>query len=316
MAFAIEVKDLVKYYGELLAVDHISFQVEEGEIFGFLGPNGAGKTTTQRILTGIIEGNDGDAWVMGHNIRKDAFYAKSLMGIVPEMANPYIDISAWNNLMLMGELYGVPKERRRKQADKLLEMLGLYERKNTKVKTFSKGMKQRLLLCISLISQPQILFLDEPTAGLDVQSARLIRNLITELNKEGVTVFLTTHNIEEANQLCTRIAIIDHGKIATIDSPENLRQAFQSMQSVEISFAAPFDDIGLLRKLAGVNEVKRVGEKLRLYTEEPAKVIYELTNFSRSNNIKFTTLNTLGPSLEDVFVKITEEHKGWNYEHH
>lgn len=316
MAFAIEVKDLVKYYGELLAIDHISFQVEKGEIFGFLGPNGAGKTTTQRILIGIIEADGGDAWVMEHNIRKDAFYAKSLMGIVPEMANPYIDISAWENLMLMGELYGVPKERRIKQADKLLEMLGLYERKNTKVKTFSKGMKQRLLLCIALISQSQILFLDEPTVGLDVQSSRLIRNLIRELNKDGLTIFLTTHNIEEANQLCSRIAIIDHGKIATIDSPENLRQAFRSMQSVEISFAIPFDDIGLLRKLAGVSQVKKVGENFRLYTEEPAKVIYELADFSRKSNIKFTTLNTLGPSLEDVFVKITEEHKGWNYEHH
>jgi len=316
MSSAIEVKDLVKYYGKLLALDHISFQVEKGEIFGFLGPNGAGKTTTQRILTGIIEASDGDAWIMGHDIRKDSFYAKSLMGIVPEMANPYIDISAWENLMLMGELYGVPKERRMKQADKLLKMFGLYERKNTKVKTFSKGMKQRLLLCISLISQPQILFFDEPTAGLDVQSARLIRNLITELSKQGVTVFLTTHNIEEANQLCSRIAIIDHGKIATIDSPENLRQAFRSMQSVEIDFATPFDDIGLLRKLAGVNEVKKVGEKFRLYTEEPDKVIYELANFSKTNSIRFTTLDILGPSLEDVFVKITEEHKGWNYENH
>jgi len=316
VASAIEVKDLVKYYGELLAIDHISFQVEKGEIFGFLGPNGAGKTTTQRILTGIIEANDGAAWIMGYNIRKDAFYAKSLMGIVPEMANPYIDISAWENLMLMGELYGVPKERRIKQADKLLKMLGLYERKNTKVKTFSKGMKQRLLLCIALISQSQILFLDEPTVGLDVQSSRLIRNLIRELNKDGLTIFLTTHNIEEANQLCSRIAIIDHGKIATIDSPENLRQAFRSMQSVEIGFAIPFDDIELLRKLAGVSQVKKVGENFRLYTEEPAKVIYELADFSRKSNIKFTTLNTLGPSLEDVFVKITEEHKGWNYEHH
>ncbi len=314
MAWAIEVKNLTKYYGKLLAVDHISFQVKEGELFGFLGPNGAGKTTTQRILTGVIEANDGDAEIMGYNIQKDAFNAKSIMGIVPELANPYIDLSAWDNLMLMGQLYGISREKRNEKATLFLKMFELYERRNQKVKTFSKGMKQRLLLSMALISEPRILFLDEPTNGLDVQSARFIRNLIGELNGEGVTVFLTTHNLEEANQLCHRIAIIDHGKIATIDSPQNLRRAFQKMQSVEIGFATPFDRIDLLEKLIGVSKVKKMGDKFRLYTEAPSRVVYELTNFVRDNSLKFTTLNTLGPSLEEVFVKITEEHIGWDYE--
>jgi len=314
MTLAIEVKNLTKYYGRLLAVDHISFQVEEGELFGFLGPNGAGKTTTQRILTGVIEANDGNAEIMGYDIRKEAFHAKSIMGIVPELANPYIDLSTWNNLMLMGQLYGVSREKRSKKATLLLKMFELYERRNQKVKTFSKGMKQRLLLSMALISEPRILFLDEPTTGLDVQSARFIRNLIGELNGEGVTVFLTTHNLEEANQLCHRIAIIDHGKIATIDSPQNLRQTFQRMQSVEIGFTTPFDKIDLLEKLTGISKVKKMGDGFRLYTEDLPRVIQELISFARKNDLRFTTLNTLSPRLEEVFVKITEEHIGWDYE--
>jgi ABC-2 type transport system ATP-binding protein len=314
MTLAIDVENLTKYYGRLLAVDHISFQVKEGELFGFLGPNGAGKTTTQRILTGVIEANDGNAEIMGYDIREEAFHAKSIMGIVPEAANPYIDLSAWDNLILMGQLYNVPRERRNEKASLFLKMFELYERRNQKVKTFSKGMKQRLLLSMALISEPRILFLDEPTAGLDVQSARFIRNLIGELNGEGITVFLTTHNLEEANQLCHRIAIIDHGKIATIDSPQNLRRAFQRMQSVEIGFATPFNRIGLLEKLTGVSEVKRMGNSFRLYTEDPSRVIQELTNLAQEQNLRFAALNTLGPSLEEVFIKITEEHIGWDYE--
>lgn len=308
---AISVERLTKYYGQVRALEEISFTVQRGEIFGFLGPNGAGKTTTQRILTGIIESDAGKAWVMDYDMQREAFYAKCLMGIVPEMANPYMDISAWDNLMLMGELYAVPRGKRQEKAIELLDMFELYEKRSQKVKILSKGMKQRLLLCMALISGPQVLFLDEPTTGLDVQSARLIRNLIAAMNKEGVTVFLTTHNIEEANQLCNRVAIIDHGKIATIDSPENLKQAFQSMQSIEVGFATPVDKIDFLKNLASVNEVKKVVDTFRLYTEDPAKAICELTDFARSNNLRFTTLNTLGPTLEDVFVKITEEHKGW-----
>lgn len=311
---AIEVENLAKSYGKLLAVDHISFQVKRGEIFGFLGPNGAGKTTTQRILTGVLEPTEGRVFVMDYDMQKGGFYAKRLMGVVPEFANVYIDLGAWENLMLMAELYGVPRQRRKERATELLEMFKLYERRNENTKYFSKGMKQRLLLCMALVHKPQILFLDEPTTGLDVQSARLIRDLVRKLNEGGVTVFLTTHNIEEANLLCDRIAVIDHGKIAAIDSPENLKKAFQSVQSVEVAFAPPFERIDLLEKLSCVNEVKKLGDKYRLYTDEPSEVVNKLTDLTRSNNLKFLTLNVLGPSLEDVFVKITEEHKGWNYD--
>ena len=305
---AIEVESLTKCYGTLLAVDHVHFTVRKGEVFGFLGPNGAGKTTTVRMLTGVLKPSDGTAQIMGYDIRKEALDAKQLMGIVPEMSNAYIDLSAWDNLMLMGELYGVPKKKRKEKASSLLKMFGLYERKDRKAKAFSKGMKQRLILCMALIHNPEILFLDEPTAGLDVQSTRLIRNLIGELNSEGATVFLTTHNIEEANQMCGRVAIIDHGRIAAIDRPENLRRTFQSVQSVEVAFDKPSEVLDALQDIPGVREAKKQGDKFRLYTADIHRVLYHLTDYAKANDLHIVTLNTLGPSLEDVFVKLTEEH--------
>ncbi len=313
MVSAVEVRGLTKHYGELLAVDHVSFQVDKGEIFGFLGPNGAGKTTTQRMLTGVLAPTDGEASVMGYDIQREAFYAKRLMGVVPELSNVYIDLSPLDNLMLMAELYGVPRHRRMERAAQLLRTFELFERKREKTKGLSKGMRQRLLLCMALVHEPRILFADEPTAGMDVQSARTIRDLLRRMNGNGVTIFLTTHNIEEANQLCSRIAIIDHGKIATIDSPENLRAAFQSVQSVEVVFDPPLETTNLLEGIPSVDEAKRLGDKFRLYTDDPTAVVSELMDLAKTNGLEILSLSTLGPSLEDVFVKITEEHEGWNY---
>jgi ABC-2 type transport system ATP-binding protein len=219
-----------------LAVQHINFQVKRGEIFGFLGPNAAGKTTTIRMLTGVIKPDEGTASIFGYDILREGLKTRQLMGIVPEMATAYVDLSAWNNIMLIGELYGIPKKEREKRANKLLKDFGLHERKNRFVKGFSKGMKQKLLLCMALTSEPQILFLDEPTSGLDVASQRIIKEKIREFNKSGTTVFLTTHNIEEANQLCNRVAIINHGRIAAIDSPEKLRIQSSGLQLIVVSF--------------------------------------------------------------------------------
>nr|QNO49799.1 glucose import ATP-binding protein GlcV [Methanosarcinales archaeon ANME-2c ERB4] len=219
----IEVKELTKYYNGLAAVDHINVEVEEGEVFGFLGPNGAGKTTTVRILTGIIKPSSGKANIMGFDIQRDPIKAKQMMGIVPELSNAYTELSAWNNLQFMAELYGVPKKDAKQRAEELLMKFDLYGRKDHKVSTFSKGMKQKLIIAMSLMNDPEILFLDEPTSGLDVQSARLIRDTVLDLHKVGKTIFLTTHYMEEANQLCDKIAIINHGKIAAIDAPEKLK---------------------------------------------------------------------------------------------
>ena len=304
--YAIEVSNLTKEFGKLVAVDHISFQVREGELFGFLGPNAAGKTTTIRMLTGVIKPNEGTALILGYDIGKEGLRTKQLMGIVPEMANAYVDLSAWNNLMLTGELYGVPKKHRQMKAGKLLKEFGLYERKDHLVKGFSRGMKQKLLLCMALINEPRILFLDEPTSGLDVESQRLIRDMIRELNERGTTVFLTTHNMEEANQLCDNIAIINHGKIATIDSPERLKSRSTGLQSIEVSFSKAVG-IAELMKVPGVNEAKKRGDKARLYVDDPSTVIDELVEFTRSRKIRIISLNTLAPTLADVFLKLVRE---------
>lgn len=305
----ITVSGLTKSYGSLIAVDHIDFEVKKGEIFGFLGPNGAGKTTTQRVLTGIIPPTSGKVSVLGYDIKTEAFYAKSQIGVVPEVANVYVDLSAWDNLMLIGSLYGVAKQEKIKRAKELLNAFDLYGRRDVKTKSFSKGMKQRLLLCMGLIHSPRLVFLDEPTSALDVASSRLIREMILKFNKEGVTIFLTTHNIKEADELCGRIAIINHGTIAAVDNPENLKKKFQSSQIIEVVFNAPVKDESL-REISQVHKLQRTGDKFKLWTDNPERLITELLDFSREKNVKITNLNTLGPDLEEVFLKITEEYRG------
>ena len=309
MEHAIEVKDLTKNYGEITAVNHINFEVRKGEIFGFLGPNGAGKTTTIRILTGVIKPDGGSATIMGYNIFKETLKAKQIISVVPEMANAYIDLTAWQNLMFIGELYGVPKKERQERARRLLKEFGLYERRNHLARGFSKGMKQKLILGMALLTEPQVLFLDEPTTGLDVESARRIRDTIRQRNRDGTTIFLSTHNMEEANQLCDRIAIINHGKIAAIDNPENLRMKSSGLKSVEVSFNKPVST-NELSKIPNVTEAKKVGDKIRLYTDEPHSVINSLIDYTRSKGLTVISLNTLAPTLEDVFIKLIKEHKG------
>jgi ABC-2 type transport system ATP-binding protein len=306
MNSAIETSGLTKYYGEILAVDHVTLNVGRGEIFGFLGPNGAGKTTTVRMLTGIIKPSEGVGRVMGHDIQKEPLRAKQVIGVVPEMSNAYVDLSAWDNLMLMGELYGVPKKDRERAAGRLLQDFGLYDRRNQLVKGFSKGMKQRLLLAMALMNEPQVLFLDEPTSGLDVESARMIKGFIQELNKEGVTVFLTTHNMEEANQLCDRVAIINRGKLVAVDSPEKLRATSSDLQSVVVSFDKPVKE-GEIPDIPTVSEIVKMGDKLKFYTSDPGTVVMSLTDFVRERGLKIMNLNILAPSLEDVFVRLSKE---------
>ena len=299
---AIIVEDLTKYYDGLLAVDHISFEVGRGEFFGFLGSNGAGKTTTLRILTGVIKADQGRASILGYEF--GSLSAKQLAGVVPEVANPYPDLSGWDNLMLGAGLYGVPRRVARERATNLLEELGLLERKNGLARTYSKGMKQRLMLCLALISEPELLFLDEPTSGLDVQSARLIKDLLRRLNAQGKTIFLTTHNLEEANQLCDRVAIINRGRIVALDAPEKIRMATRHMHSIEVSFNEHINLKDLVG-LPGVKGVKRMGDKYRLYTSDPGEVAVSLINYACSTGCKIVSLSTLGPSLEDAFLALT-----------
>jgi ABC-2 type transport system ATP-binding protein len=306
MEEAIKIKELTKQFDHFTAVNHIYFQVFKGEIFGFLGPNGAGKTTTIRMMTGVLPPDYGTATVLGYDILKNPIQVKELISVVPEMANAYLDLTAWQNLMLVGELYGVSKKEIGDRAESLLKELGLYGRRGQLVRGFSRGMKQKLILCMALLPNPRVLFLDEPTSGLDVESTRLIRKMILDLSSVETTVFLTTHNMDEANQLCDRIAIINHGKIAAIDTPRNLRMKSSGLKSVEISFNKPAS-IDELSNLANVDQVKKIGDKIQLYTETPHNVIENLLKFTRSANLTITSLNILAPSLEDIFLKLISE---------
>jgi len=307
MENAIEAVGLTKMYGRLLAVDHISFQVEKGEIFGFLGPNGAGKTTTIRMLTTLTKPSEGTAKIFGYDIQRQPITAKERMGIVPEISNVYDELSAWDNLLFTAELYHVRKGEAEKRAKELLEMFDLYEKKRNEAKGFSKGMRRRLAIAMGLMNKPDLLFLDEPTSGLDVQSALTIKDIVRDLNREGSAIFLTTHNIEEANVLCGRVAIIHKGRIAAIDTPERLKRTIQSVQSVEVAFDPTPPNISAdLEHIEGVNEVRKEGDKFRLYTNDPSTVLLNLWGYMKTRGLKPITVNTLGPSLEDVFVRLTK----------
>jgi ABC-2 type transport system ATP-binding protein len=209
----------------------------------------------------------------------------------------------------MSELYGVPNHIAETSAESLLKRFELFMRRHHKVRGFSKGMRQRLILCMALITSPKVLFLDEPTAGLDVKSARLIREIIQELREQNITVFLTTHNMEEANQLCDRIAIINHGKIAAIDNPESLRVKSSDLMTIEVSFDQPVL-LNSLPPLMDANEVHRAGDKIRIYTNQPHSIIDQITNYARANNNNIVRLNTLAPSLEDVYMKLIATKEG------
>jgi ABC-2 type transport system ATP-binding protein len=303
---AIEAKNLTKHYGDFLAVDHVNFNVNQGEIFGFLGPNGAGKSTTIRMLTGVSTPTEGAATIMGYDIARQPVDAKSVMGIVPDISNIYTELTAWENLIFTGKLYGIPKESREKSSESLLKRFDLYERKDEKVESFSRGMKRRVCIAMALVNDSKILFLDEPTSGLDVKSVRSIRGMIRELNAEGLTVFLTTHNIEEASQMCDRIAIINRGKIAVIDTPESIKSAMKSSQSIEVAFRETNKEIqSNLEDLSSVLELQKRGDKLRLLTEDPTETLRQLLGVIKEQGLEPIVLNTLGTSLEDAFLQLT-----------
>ncbi len=303
---AVQVSGLAKCYGDFWALKGISFSVRKGEIFGFLGPNGAGKTTTLRIITGLSKPTRGEAFVLNHSVTKDEIWVKQHIGVVPEISNLYPELNAIDNLIFIAQLYGLAKKDWKVRAEELLKEFGLYERSNVLFSKFSKGMKRKLTIAAALMHKPEILFLDEPTAGLDVLSSRNLRFLIKKLNRLGVTVFLTTHNIKEADELCNRIAIIVKGEIIAIDSPQNLKEK------------APIRNLLLLRvdkvtlnlkkklsKLAGIKGIVQENNLFRIHTDEINLTLDSILKLLHKEKIKINSINTASPSLEDAFVYLT-----------
>ena len=308
---AIRALNLTKYYDELLAVDDISFDVHSGEVFGFLGPNGAGKTTTVRMLNTLLEPTEGTALINGYDVSRQPYQAKRQFGVVSEDSNVYTEITTWENLMFTAKLYRVPRSERQGRVEELLALLGLEEKRDEKVYTLSKGMRQRLSLAMALIHRPSVLFLDEPVLGLDVQSAQLIQGRIRQLNFQGTTIFLTTHQIEMADQLCDRVAIIHKGRIAAIENPERLKQASEGRRSVEVSLNTnELSQYEGLAALSGVKQAVKESGKVRLYTSDPPAVLREVMAYAQAQSLPVTSINTSGPTLEDVFLSVTGQELG------
>ncbi len=302
----ISVVGLAKRYGPVTAVDGISFQVERGELFGFLGPNGAGKTTTINILTGLAKPDAGTIRIDGLDCTRNPKAAQHLTGIVPDESNLYPELSGFDNLCFCAALYGMRKDERIHRARELLEVFGLAEAAGRKFAGYSKGMKRKLTIAAGLIHRPSILFLDEPTTGIDVASARQIRQMIKGLHGNSTTIFLTTHYIEEAERLCDRIAFIVDGRIVRVDSVPNLLEPLQGRNVLLL--AIPGMDGGFSNLLAEAfpEYAFQVPEPERLRVEADAPIpLGRLVRFIEEHGMDATEARLLRPSLEDVFIQVT-----------
>jgi ABC-2 type transport system ATP-binding protein len=302
---SIIVEGLTKRYGDKPALDGVSFKVERGEVFGYLGPNGAGKSTTINILSGLIEPTGGTAVIDGHDLRHERVEIKRKIGVVPEASNLYDELTVRENLGFVSKLYHVPRRLREERIARLLDSFDLDEQGGRRFGRLSKGLKRRTVLAAALIHEPDILFLDEPTSGLDVVSARTLRRMIEGFKEREITVFLTTHYIEEAGSLCDRIAILVRGKIVTIDTPQALEAAAQEMPVLD----ARVDRGERLTEeaLGGVpaQDIRVTGDRVRIYTRDITGSIKALSRVSEEKGFSITELNTVKPSLEDAFIRLT-----------
>ncbi|MBC7186732.1 MAG: ABC transporter ATP-binding protein [Calditrichaeota bacterium] len=305
-AVAIQVEDLNKTFGEVRALDGVSFTVYQGELFGYLGPNGAGKTTTINLLTGLARPDSGSICIAGIDCGANPKAAQHLIGVVPDESNLYPELTGFENLCFCAALYGVKKAEREARAKALLESFGLAEAAHRKFAGYSKGMKRKLTIAAALIHQPPLLFLDEPTTGIDVASARHIRQLIANLHEQGTTIFLTTHYIEEAERLCERIALIVAGRIVCIDTVEALRQGHQQPYVVHLVFSNALP--GLLARLARTfpDLVFRDRQPGVIQVESPVPVhVAPLVRCLEEAGAEVREAKRVVPSLEEAFVRIT-----------
>lgn len=302
----IEVEKLSKKFKDITAVDEVSFDVNQGEFFGFLGPNGAGKTTTINILTGLARPDSGRIHMAGLECTKNPKLVQHLTGIVPDDSNLYPELSGFENLCFCASLYGMTKSNRQTRAHELLETFDLKEAAHRKFGGYSKGMKRKLTIAAGIIHNPKILFLDEPTTGIDVASARQIRKLIAELHRKGTTIFLTTHYIEEAERLCERIAFIVKGRIVKIDTVSNLLQPVQEKNVMLFSISIQTTNLcSRLREAFPHFEFQSLSpEQIRV--ESAAKIsIGSLVRFIEEQDAEVMEARRIRPSLEEIFVRLT-----------
>ncbi len=300
---AIDLYDVCKSFGSFRVLDHLSLTVNRGEIFGLLGPNGSGKTTTLTILSGLGKPTSGYVQVLGYDMARQARSVRHHLGTVPQETALYEELSAWTNMTFHADLFGVPRKEKAPRIAALLDLVQLSERRHSRVKTFSGGMKRRLALARALLHNPDLLYLDEPTLGVDVQSRRALWKYIHQLRDQGKTILLTTNYLEEASLLCDRLAILDHGSVLAIDTPAHLRQRFGE-QTLTLECERPLASLDALRALPGVVSVEQQEARLQMVTsggESQMPLILNLV--ARETELRHVAVQE--NSLDDVFVQLT-----------
>ncbi len=304
---AVEIVDLTRSFDSLVAVDHINLQVRSGEIFGLLGPNGSGKTTLIRMLTTVLSPTAGTARVAGYDIRQNPVEVRESIGVVAQAMTLDIELTAYENMELYAKYYGIKQETRRERIDELLEVAGLSERRDFSVASFSGGMKRRLELVRSLIHRPKVLFLDEPTTGLDPQARSSIWEYLRKIHKEDkIVIVITTHYLDEAEALCDRVAIVDYGRLVALGTPHELKREIMGGDVVEAEFSnLPEAAFEALTKADFTIKVKRLETALTIVTQNGAESVPKIVELVNANGGKIRTITLREPTLDDVFLQFT-----------
>jgi ABC-2 type transport system ATP-binding protein len=304
----LEVNNLAKNYGDFKAVKGISFDIQEGEIFSLLGPNGAGKTTTISMLSTLYRPTSGDASIGGHSVTKDPMGVRNMIGVVPQDLALYEDLTARENLIFWGQMYGLSGSSLASRVDEVLEQIGLTDKAKNRVKTYSGGMKRRVNIGVGLLHKPRLLFMDEPTVGIDPQSRRAILDTVKDLNKQGMTVLYTTHYMEEAEELSNRVGIIDHGELIALGTQKELTQQVGQVETLILHVGENEDPETLAAALKNVNGVKQVeatDHKVSVICADAKDILAGVVGRANERGIKIRSIDIHEPNLEAVFLHLT-----------
>lgn len=306
MENAIDVRNLRKYFREVHAVDDVSFTVQAGEIFSLLGPNGAGKTTTISMLSCLLHPDSGDALVMSHSIRREPMAVKAVLGVVPQEVALYDDLTAGENLSFWGKMYGLRGAPLKQRVDEVLEIIGLTDRQKGRLGKFSGGMKRRVNIGVALLHKPKIIYMDEPTAGIDPQSRRSILDNVVELKNQGMTVLYTTHYMEEAQELSNHIAIMDHGKLISMGTHEELVKIVGEMDRIVLTVNTAVERvIEAWKATSGVSHVSSEDGKMTVMADDSNRVLPRLFDAAAASGARITSVDIQEPNLETVFLHLT-----------
>ncbi|MCC7119027.1 MAG: ATP-binding cassette domain-containing protein [Anaerolineales bacterium] len=304
----LEVQNLVKNYGAFQAVKGVSFNIQEGEIFSLLGPNGAGKTTTISMLSTLYQPTSGDAQIAGHSIVKEPMQVKRAIGVVPQELALYEDLSAKENLVFWGQMYGLSGKALSARVDEVLEQIGLTDKARDKVKTYSGGMKRRVNIGVGLLHKPRLLFMDEPTVGIDPQSRRAILDTVKDLNQHGMTVLYTTHYMEEAEELSNRVGIIDHGELIAIGTQKELTKQVGENETLLLHIGEQEEPAALataLKGLPNVLDINVVNAEISVVTSSAKDILASVVGAANARGIKIHSIDIREPNLEAVFLHLT-----------